>query len=214
MIFTFEFTAEMGQKLKDEEEKAKKLLQQSKQIEGFKRQIEDLREKLIESDSEKTILKTQHERFALLLKESVHQEDRIQILKDKNILLQTQLDEAKTNEMAVLHTKAELVEKIINIQNENDRISIELEGLKSRSKFLNQENEYLTTEVSTLKVIESKRDIREEHNSKSIKPDSNDNSKADTKGSSKVSPPRRRLIRSDTIIIDKSTLRPPEPKIP
>lgn len=200
----------MGEKLKDEEEKASKLLQQSKQIEGFKRQIEDLREQLIESDSEKQSLKTQQERFALLLKESVHQGDRIQVLKDKNTLLQSQLDEAKTNEMAVLHSKAELVEKIIFVQNENDRISIELEGLKSRSKFLNQENEYLTTKMTTLKRTEFKRNQHEDGDDKrGILSGNLVNGKSTSKANSQVSPSRRRLIRSDTVIIDKSTLPPP-----
>lgn len=198
---------EITQKLKDEEEKAEKLLQQGKQIDGLKRQIKDLREQLIESDSEKQSLKTQQERFALLLKESVHQGDRIQVLKDKNSFLQSQLDEAKTNEMAVLHSKSELVEKIIHIQNENDRISIELEGLKSRSKFLNQENEYLTTKVSTLKRIESKKDDDEDKKSNTSPLTTNavSRNKQSPKVNAKVSPSHRRLIRSDTIIIDKPT---------
>lgn len=133
------FPAELHQTLTEEEEKTKKLSLQLKQVDGLKRQIEDLREQLIESESEKQSLKTQQERFALLLKESVHQGDRIQTLKDKNVLLQTQLDDAKANEMAMTHSKNDLVEKIIKIQDENDRISIELEGLRS---LLAQDNEY------------------------------------------------------------------------
>lgn len=124
------------------EEKTRKLTNQSKQLEELRRHVDSLREQLIESESEKQSLKTQQERFALLLKESVHQGDRIQTLKEKNQLLQTQLNEAKANEMAVVHSKAELVEKIIRIQDENDRISIELEGLRS---LLVQDNEYKNT---------------------------------------------------------------------
>lgn len=130
--------AELHQTL-TKEEKTQKLSLQLKQVDGLKRQIEDLREQLIESESEKQSLKTQQERFALLLKESVHQGDRIQTLKDKNILLQSQLDDARANEMALTHSKNDLVEKIIKIQDENDRISIELEGLRS---LLAQDNEY------------------------------------------------------------------------
>lgn len=144
---------DVNQKLKDEEERTKKLSLQLKQIDGFRKQIEDLREQLIESESEKQSLKTQQERFALLLKESVHQGDRIQTLKDKNSLLQLHLDEAKTNEMAVMHSKTELVDKIIKIQDENDRISIELEGLRS---LLAQDNEYSTKRVNSGKGIEKK----------------------------------------------------------
>lgn len=129
----------MHQRLTDEEETTQKLSQQLKQVDGLKRQIEDLRGQLIECESEKKSLKTQQERFALLLKESVHQGDRIQTLKDKNSHLQAQLDEAKANEMAMTHSKNDLVEKIIKIQDENDRISIELEGLRS---LLAQDNEY------------------------------------------------------------------------
>lgn len=131
---------------------------QLKQIDGFRKQIDDLREQLIESESEKQSLKTQQERFALLLKESVHQGDRIQTLKDKNCLLQSQLDEAKTNEMAVMHSKTELVDKIIKIQDENDRISIELEGLRS---LLAQDNEYSTKRMNSGKGIEKKLNFQE-----------------------------------------------------
>lgn len=144
---------EVNQKLNEEEEKSKKLSLQVKQIEGFRKQIDDLREQLIESESEKHSLKTQHERFALLLKESVHQGDRIQTLKEKNSLLQSQLDEAKANEMAVTHSKAELVDKILKIQDENDRISIELEGLQS---LLAQDDEYRNNKQFQSKHIDKR----------------------------------------------------------
>lgn len=149
---------DVNQKLSDEQERTKKLSLQLKQIDGFRKQIDDLREQLIESESEKQSLKTQQERFALLLKESVHQGDRIQTLKDKNCLLQSQLDEAKTNEMAVMHSKTELVDKIIKIQDENDRISIELEGLRS---LLAQDNEYSTKRTNSGKGIEKKLNFQE-----------------------------------------------------
>lgn len=138
-MITNSISVEVKQKLKEELERTKKLKLQLKPIDGYCKQIEDLKEQLIESETEKKTLKSQQERFALLLKESVHQGDRIQTLKDKNTHLQSKLDEAKANEMSVTHAKCELVEKIIKIQDENDRISIELEGLRS---LLAQDNEY------------------------------------------------------------------------
>lgn len=150
----------MKHKLQEEEEKTTKLTANVKQIDSLRRQIEQLREQLIESESEKQSLKTQQERFALLLKESVHQGDRIQKLKDKNQLLESQLEEARGNEAAISHSKNELVDKIMRIQDENDRISIELEGLRSLL-VQDKDNEYRLKKERELQRTEPKSHLQD-----------------------------------------------------
>lgn len=183
---------------------------------------EELRSQLVEAELDRQSLRTQQERFSLILKESATQNERTHALKEKISSLQSKLDEAKSNEIAVLHSTSELVDKIIHLQDENDKIFIELEGFRSRSKFLNEENEFLTEKISRINLLDNRRQGNTKQSplktgqrvgcgKEQSQSDHNQNdtlieylketqSSRDQEKVSEGSIPERRLFRSDTVI--------------
>ncbi|XP_059612682.1 intraflagellar transport protein 74 homolog [Phlebotomus argentipes] len=143
---------DLQRKLTEQSEKSDRFARQIKELEQSKRLVEELREQLTEAESEKQSLKTQQERFSMLLKETSTKSDKFHDLQSKNDTLQASLDEAKSSVIALLHSKSELVEKIVTLQNDYDRISVELEGFRSRAQFLSEENDHLNEKLTRISI--------------------------------------------------------------
>ncbi|XP_055691094.1 outer dense fiber protein 2-like [Lutzomyia longipalpis] len=143
---------ELQKKLTEQAEKSERFSRQITELEDSKRLVEELREQLTEAESEKQSLKTQQERFSMLLKETSTKSEKFHVLQTKNDALQASLDEAKSSVIALLHSKSELVEKIVSLQNDYDRISVELEGFRSRAQFLTEENESLNEKLHKITI--------------------------------------------------------------
>ncbi|XP_055701850.1 uncharacterized protein MCAP_0864-like [Phlebotomus papatasi] len=143
---------ELQKNLFEQTEKCERIAKQIRELEQSKRLVEELREQLTEAESEKQSLKTQQERFSMLLKETSSKSDKFHALQTKNDSLQMNLDEAKSSVIALLHSKSELVEKIVTLQNDYDRISVELEGFRSRAQFLSDENELLNEKLHKITI--------------------------------------------------------------
>ncbi|GAB0092622.1 hypothetical protein DMENIID0001_076290 [Sergentomyia squamirostris] len=152
---------DLQKKLNDQMEKSDRFARQIRELEQSKRLVEDLREQLTEAESEKQSLKTQQERFSMLLKETSTKSEKFHSLQKKTDALQTDLDEAKSNVIALLHSKSELVEKIVTLQNDYDRTSVELEGFRSRAQFLGEENDRLTDKLTEMKTDKKKEEIQD-----------------------------------------------------
>lgn len=146
------FPGELQKNLIEQTEKCDRIAKQIREFEQSKRLVEELREQLTEAESEKQSLKTQQERFSMLLKETSSKSDKFHALQTKNDALQMNLDEAKSSVIALLHSKSELVEKIVTLQNDYDRISVELEGFRSRAQFLSDENELLNEKLHKITI--------------------------------------------------------------
>lgn len=138
--FFFLFSEELKDALDKEKLKIDRLVEQNVELETNKKQILLLKEQIIQLESEKTSLKVQQENFTKLLEESASHKADLDDLLFKNDSLQKTVSHEKSEQQVLMHSQELLLGKLKALQDQNDSLSVEVEGVKSKLDYYTNEN--------------------------------------------------------------------------
>lgn len=145
--------------LEDEKIKNERLTEQFVEFDMNRKQVMDLKQQIVELEIEKSAQKVQQENFSKLVEETAKARKHVQDFQEKNDALLRQLGHERAENEALKGSQAHLLHKVMEIQNQNDELVMQVEGLKGKLEYFSDENVSL---VLRLNDVESHRgELRE-----------------------------------------------------
>ncbi|XP_050072899.1 probable serine/threonine-protein kinase kinX [Anopheles maculipalpis] len=180
------------------------------ECERLKKNIEKLKENMSEVEIERDFLKRQQENFTKIVDENKLLKYQLDELRKHNEELLKQIDTLKEEELVTKASQRELLEKLKTLQQDNDTLSVMLEGLRTENELLAEERTHLehslkSLEASPIKEVRPVSPIRLSENA-SVQTERED--KIDTQASSleaskvflkQPAPVERRVPARDTL---------------
>ncbi|XP_052897864.1 kinesin-related protein 4-like [Anopheles moucheti] len=122
------------------------------ECERLKKNIEKLKENMSEVEIERDFLKRQQENFTKIVDENKLLKYQLDELRKHNEELLKQIDTLKEEELVTKESQQELLEKLKTLQQDNDTLSVMLEGLRTENELLAEERTQLEHSLKSLEA--------------------------------------------------------------
>uniref|UniRef100_A0A182QUD2 Uncharacterized protein n=1 Tax=Anopheles farauti TaxID=69004 RepID=A0A182QUD2_9DIPT len=122
------------------------------ECERLKKNIEKLKENMSEVEIERDFLKRQQENFTKIVDENKLLKYQLDELRKHNEELLRQIDILKEEELVTKESQRELLEKLKTLQQDNDTLSVMLEGLRTENELLAEERTQLEHSLKSLEA--------------------------------------------------------------
>ncbi|XP_049294899.1 kinesin-related protein 4-like isoform X2 [Anopheles funestus] len=122
------------------------------ECERLKKNIEKLKENMSEVEIERDFLKRQQENFTKIVDENKLLKYQLDELRKHNEELLRQIDTLKEEELVTKESQRELLEKLKTLQQDNDTLSVMLEGLRTENELLAEERTQLEHSLKSLEA--------------------------------------------------------------
>uniref|UniRef100_A0A182WK88 RPGRIP1 C-terminal domain-containing protein n=1 Tax=Anopheles minimus TaxID=112268 RepID=A0A182WK88_9DIPT len=122
------------------------------ECERLKKNIEKLKENMSEVEIERDFLKRQQENFTKIVDENKLLKYQLDELRKQNEELLKQIDTLKEEEHVTKESQRELLEKLKTLQQDNDTLSVMLEGLRTENELLAEERTQLEHSLKSLEA--------------------------------------------------------------
>ncbi|XP_058066353.1 zinc finger CCCH domain-containing protein 13-like [Anopheles bellator] len=122
------------------------------ECERLKKSIEKLKENMSEVEIERDFLKRQQENFTKIVDENKLLKYQLDDLRKHNQGLLKQIDTLKEEELVTRASQKELLEKLKTLQQDNDTLSVMLEGLRTENEVLAEEKTLLEQSLKSLEA--------------------------------------------------------------
>uniref|UniRef100_A0A182NM89 RPGRIP1 C-terminal domain-containing protein n=1 Tax=Anopheles dirus TaxID=7168 RepID=A0A182NM89_9DIPT len=122
------------------------------ECERLKKNIEKLKENMSEVEIERDFLKRQQENFTKIVDENKLLKYQLDELRKHNEDLLRQIDTLKEEELVTKESQRELLEKLKTLQQDNDTLSVMLEGLRTENELLAEERTQLEHSLKSLEA--------------------------------------------------------------
>uniref|UniRef100_A0A336LQA3 CSON012004 protein n=1 Tax=Culicoides sonorensis TaxID=179676 RepID=A0A336LQA3_CULSO len=150
---------ELKSTLDEEKIKIERLVEQNEELESNRKQILLLKEQIIQLESEKSSLRVQQENFTKLIDESASYKATLDELLSQNEKLRKDISHEKSEQQVIFHSQELLLGKLQKLQDENDSLTVENEGLKSKLEYYTNEN--ISLELRLRDVEQNKYELME-----------------------------------------------------
>uniref|UniRef100_A0A182Y0V2 RPGRIP1 C-terminal domain-containing protein n=1 Tax=Anopheles stephensi TaxID=30069 RepID=A0A182Y0V2_ANOST len=122
------------------------------ECERLKKNIEKLKENMSEVEIERDFLKRQQENFTKIVDENKLLKYQLDELRKHNEELLKQIDTLKEEELVTKESQRELLAKLKTLQQDNDTLSVMLEGLRTENELLAEERTQLEHSLKSLEA--------------------------------------------------------------
>uniref|UniRef100_A0A182KG00 RPGRIP1 C-terminal domain-containing protein n=1 Tax=Anopheles christyi TaxID=43041 RepID=A0A182KG00_9DIPT len=140
---------ELEAQIRKEKDKNASLFEE---CERLKKNIEKLKENMSEVEIERDFLKRQQENFTKIVDENKLLKYQLDELRKHNEELLRQIDTLKEEELVTKESQRELLEKLKTLQQDNDTLSVMLEGLRTENELLAEERTQLEHSLKSLEA--------------------------------------------------------------
>uniref|UniRef100_A0A182M6C0 RPGRIP1 C-terminal domain-containing protein n=1 Tax=Anopheles culicifacies TaxID=139723 RepID=A0A182M6C0_9DIPT len=143
------FSGDLEAQIRKEKDKNVSLFEE---CERLKKNIEKLKENMSEVEIERDFLKRQQENFTKIVDENKLLKYQLDELRKQNEELLKQIDTLKEEELVTKESQRELLEKLKTLQQDNDTLSVMLEGLRTENELLAEERTQLEHSLKSLEA--------------------------------------------------------------